>query len=338
MFDSIKEYVIAFFKSRLFVLTAVIMILFGILLQRVFVLQIVNGEEYLNNYVLKIEKQRELKSTRGNIYDRNGKLLAYNELAYAITIEDNGSYESLEEKNNSINHVLEMIFQTLDKNGDSIDNTFEISLKEGGGYAFNVEGNTRKRFLADVYGRSNIDDLAFNKKLGYNEGEASAEDVMKYLQSENKFGVAGKYKGELAYRITVIRYAMSKNSYQKYISTTIASDVCENTIAYISENAGTLQGVEVSSDTIRKYVDSKYFAQIIGYTGNISQDEYDSLSKDNKDYSLTDVIGKSGIEQYLDVTLRGKRERKPYMSTTSVKWWKQRSGSNRLPEITHTFP
>ena len=61
MFDSIKEYVIAFFKSRLFVLTAVIMILFGILLQRVFVLQIVNGEEYLNNYVLKIEKQRELK-------------------------------------------------------------------------------------------------------------------------------------------------------------------------------------------------------------------------------------------------------------------------------------
>ncbi len=307
MFDSIKEYVIAFFKSRLFVLTAVIMILFGILLQRVFVLQIVNGEEYLNNYVLKIEKQRELKSTRGNIYDRNGKLLAYNELAYAITIEDNGSYESLEEKNNSINHVLEMIFQTLDKNGDSIDNTFEISLKEGGGYAFNVEGNTRKRFLADVYGRSNIEDLAFNKKLGYNEGEASAEDVMKYLQSENKFGVTGKYKGELAYRITVIRYAMSKNSYQKYISTTIASDVCENTIAYISENAGTLQGVEVSSDTIRKYVDSKYFAQIIGYTGNISQDEYDSLSKDNKDYSLTDVIGKSGIEQYLDVTLRGKK-------------------------------
>lgn len=231
MFDSIKEYVIAFFKSRLFVLTAVIMILFGILLQRVFVLQIVNGEEYLNNYVLKIEKQRELKSTRGNIYDRNGKLLAYNELAYAITIEDNGSYESLEEKNNSINHVLEMIFQTLDKNGDSIDNTFEISLKEGGGYAFNVEGNTRKRFLADVYGRSNIEDLAFNKKLGYNEGEASAEDVMKYLQSENKFGVTGKYKGELAYRITVIRYAMSKNSYQKYISTTITSDVCENTIA-----------------------------------------------------------------------------------------------------------
>ena len=61
-------------------------LLSAILIQQVFVLQIVNGEEYLNNYRLKIEKKRELKSTRGNIYDRNGNLLAYNELAYSIKI------------------------------------------------------------------------------------------------------------------------------------------------------------------------------------------------------------------------------------------------------------
>ncbi len=103
MAESIKEFLVQFFKSRLFVLTAVMMILFGILLQQVFRLQIVNGEEYLNNYTLTIEKKRELKSTRGNIYDRNGKLLAYNELAYSITIEDNGSYESTKEKNKSLN-------------------------------------------------------------------------------------------------------------------------------------------------------------------------------------------------------------------------------------------
>ena len=124
MLDSIKEFFAQFFKSRLFVLSIAILALFGILLQRVFVLQIVNGEEYLRNFALKIEKERELKSTRGNIYDRNGKLLAYNELAYSITIEDNGSYESLEEKNNSINHELELLFQRLDKNGDTIDNAF----------------------------------------------------------------------------------------------------------------------------------------------------------------------------------------------------------------------
>lgn len=305
MFDSIKTFMVQFFKSRLFVLAVVMCFLFGILIQQVFVLQIVRGEEYLSNYTLTIEKQRELKSTRGNIYDRNGKLLAYNELAYMITIEDNGSYNSTQEKNDSINHVLEQIFCKLDENGDSIDNDFEIAAGEDGGYSYRVEDMALKRFLADVYGRALVDDLAYNKELGYNEGEATAEQVMEYLMSDDKFGIAGKYRGDMAYRITVVRYAMSQNSFRKYISTTIASDVSEETIAYVSENADILQGVEVAGDTIRRYVDSKYFAQIIGYTGTISQEEYAELSKENSDYSLTDVVGKSGIEQYLDQDLRG---------------------------------
>lgn len=307
MFDTIKEFLIHFFKSRLFVLFAVITVLFGVLLQRVFVLQIVNGEEYLKNYTLTIEKQRELKSTRGNIYDRNGELLAYNELAYSITIEDNGSYDSIEEKNESINHVLEQIFLRLDENGDAIDNTFEITMDENGKYAYAVEGTLLQRFLADVYGHSRTEDLAYNKKLGYNEGKAKPKDVIAYLQSEDKFGIAGQYEGDMAYRITVTRYAMSKNAFRKYIATSIASDVSEETVAYISENADMLQGVEVAVDTIRRYVDSKYFAHIIGYTGTISQEEYDALSKDSEEYSLTDVVGKSGIEQYLDLTLRGQK-------------------------------
>lgn len=305
LFDTAKEYIINFFKSRLFVLSAVMILLSVILIQQVFMLQIVNGEEYLNNYRLKIEKKRELKSTRGNIYDRNGNLLAYNELAYTITIEDNGSYGDTAEKNASVNQELEQIFLELDANGDSIDNNFEITRNDNGSYEFNVEGKAKQRFLADVFGHPSVDDLGFNNKLGYDEGEATADQVMEYLQSKRKFGIAGKYEGDMAYRITVIRYAMSENSYQRYISTTIATDVSDETVAYVSENADKLQGVEVEDDTIRRYVDSKYFAHIIGYTGKISQDEYDTLSKENDTYSLTDVIGKSGIERYLDGELQG---------------------------------
>ena len=305
MFDSIKDFLVNFFKSRLFVLTVVMVILFGILIQRVFVLQIIDGEKYLNTYTLKIEKERELKSTRGNIYDRNGVLLAYNELAYTITIEDNGSYDTTKEKNASINHVLEQILIKLDANGVSIDNNFDITMEDDGSYSFNVEGKTLQRFLADVYGHSSVDDLDYNKKLGYNEAEATAKQVMDYLQNDKKFGITGQYTGDMAYRITVIRYAMSENSYQKYIATTIATDVSEETVAYVSENADILQGVEVADDTIRRYVDSKYFAQIIGYTGKISQEEYEILSQKSSEYTLTDVVGKSGIEQYLDLTLQG---------------------------------
>ena len=72
--------------------------LFFILLQRLFVLQIIKGEEYATNFNLTTTKTRTIKSTRGNIRDRNGELLAHNQLAYSVIIEDNGTYDSTREK------------------------------------------------------------------------------------------------------------------------------------------------------------------------------------------------------------------------------------------------
>ncbi|MDD6169579.1 MAG: penicillin-binding transpeptidase domain-containing protein [Lachnospiraceae bacterium] len=308
MFERIREFLKNFFQSRLVVLFAVMLLLCVILLERLFSLQIVHGEEYQENYTLKIKKEKVLPSTRGNIYDRNGELLAYNELAYSVTIEDNGTYDSLKEKNKAINDELATILSVLDKNGDKIENNFNIALNEDGSYSFTVEGKSLLRFLADVYGRTRTDDLKYNKKLGYNEAEASADQVIAYLCREKGFDLSEDvYARTDLYRILVIRYAMSQNSFQKYISTTIATDVSEKTVAYVSENAASLQGMEISEDTIRRYVDSEYFAHIIGYTGKISDEEYENLSKESDNYTLTDVVGKSGIEQVMDLQLQGQK-------------------------------
>lgn len=158
MFDNIKEACRMFFKSRLVVATVVMILLFSILLWRIFSLQIVNGKEYQDNYTLKIVKERTLNSTRGNIYDRNGNLLAYNELAYSITIEDNGTYSSPKAKNAAINQELAQVIDALEKNGDSIINDFKISMDGNGDYSYNIEesGATWKRFLADVFGEALI--------------------------------------------------------------------------------------------------------------------------------------------------------------------------------------
>ena len=115
-----------FFKSRLAVAAVLMTVLFGVLLWRVFYLQIVKGEKYQDNYTLKIVKERTLNSTRGNIYDRNGELLAYNELAYSITIEDNGSYSSTDKKNESLNAEIAQVITALEKNGDTITDDFKI--------------------------------------------------------------------------------------------------------------------------------------------------------------------------------------------------------------------
>ena len=82
----------------------------------------------------------------------------------------------------------------------------------------------------------------------------------------------------------------------------------ENTVAVIMENLSELQGISIGEESLREYPDSKYFSSILGYTGKISQEEYDDLSEEQqKRYSLTDIVGKSGIEQTMDEYLQGEK-------------------------------
>ncbi len=322
LFEFIKSIPKRILEARLFVLCVVIILLFSILLQRIFILQVVNGEEYLDNYTLLIQKERITSGTRGSIYDRNGKLLAYNELSYSITIEDNGVYESTKEKNRLMNQELNTLVHMIEGKGDEVSNSFSIQEDTEGKYSFTVSGKALERFLADVYGHKKTDELKYDKELGYDEGKASAGQVMEYL--EDKFGihVEGKeyegkeeydlYTPEEAYKIMFLRYAISQNSFQKYVLTTVAQDVSEETVAMVKENSDILQGVDVVEDSIRKYEDSIYFSHIIGYTGQISQAEYDELSKGNDNYSLNDVIGKSGIEQVMDRELQGTKGKESF--------------------------
>ena len=104
MFERFRDNFFNFINSRLIVLTLVVLLMGGVLIHRVFVLQIVNGENYLNEFSLKIKKERSIPSSRGKIFDRNGKLLAYNDLAYSVTIED--VYESDKNKNKNLNATL----------------------------------------------------------------------------------------------------------------------------------------------------------------------------------------------------------------------------------------
>ncbi|HKM20807.1 MAG TPA: penicillin-binding transpeptidase domain-containing protein [Lachnospiraceae bacterium] len=313
MFSDFKDFMKNVITSRLFVLLIAFIVMSTALIQRLFVLQIVNGESYVDNFELTIRKEKTLKSTRGNIYDCNGELLAYNELAYSVTIED--TYESGSEKNALINDTIYRACKIIEKNGDKVIEDFNIHLDRYGEFEFSIEGTALLRFLADVYGRAKIEDLKYKEK------NATPRQVIEYLGGQKKFAI-GAYDDPVEkttfivgkdmtdaelLQIVTIRYMISTNSYQKYLATTISKDVKESTVAAIMENLDTLQGVDISEDTLRRYVDSEYFSHIIGYTGNISTEELATLSAEDDSYILTDMVGKAGIEQVMETYLQGRK-------------------------------
>lgn len=310
----IKDFLKKFFSSRLFVLAAVFIVFFGIILARIFTLQVVNGKSYQENFSLKIQMKQPINAARGNIYDKNGKLLAYNELAYSISINDSTTYSSTKEKNKAVNAELAEILTVLKNNGETLNNDFKIDRKKDGTYSFNVSGSSLNRFRADVFGKGSADDLEYDKETGIDEANATAEQIMEYLMGKDNFGISSKYDGDLAYRIVVVRYAMLGNRFARYKEVKIATDVSDKTVAYVNEHMDTLSGISVNEDMIRKYNYSEYFSSIIGYTGPISESEYTALHKKNKDYTQNDTVGKAGLEQYYETYLRGKNgERKFYI-------------------------
>lgn len=275
-------------------------VLAGVLIHRVFTLQIIEGETYLNSFELKTKKERSIDAVRGNIYDRNGVLLAYNALAYRVKIED--VFEPGRHKNENLNNTILRTIAIIEENHDNLVNDFNIIIDDYNRYKFNVSGTRLARFKADVYGCAYVDDMTFA------QSSSTAEEVMDYLAGEDRFNVnALNLDKNTTLKIVAIRYAMSANTYQKYIATTIATNVSPKTVAVIMENSDILEGVSISEDTIRVYPTGVYTSQIIGYTGKVSSEEYDELVKSDPTYAPTDIVGKSGIEASQEYLLHGQK-------------------------------
>lgn len=306
-------------SSKLLILALILVLLGSVMIYRIFNLQIVNGAQALEDFTLKIQKERSIPSTRGNIYDRNGKILAHNELAYNVTIED--VYESGTGKNQALNETLLQIIRIIEKCGDKIAGDFNIILDENGNYAYTVSDTRLRRFRADIYGEADPGDMSYEQET------ATAEEMMAYLAGYSRYGVGKSadplnprdsfvmgegYTKEEILKIVTLRYAMSANSFQKFIPTNIATDVNEQTVATILENLQELPGVAIQEDTIRVYEDSIYFAHLLGYTGKIDKEDLENLNANiassagyKDEYTLNDVVGKTGIEESMESYLRG---------------------------------
>ena len=295
-------------KSRIFIVCLLVVALFSTLIFRIFDLQIVNENYYMSTYIQKAEKTIYSPGTRGNIYDCNGKLLAYDSLAYVATFED--TIESDDNKNKKLNEIADKAIKIIEHCGDKIIVDFPIVKDRNGNLKYNFSSDSQKNlFIRNLFGKDPVRD-------GVDYSLATPPQMFYYLKND-LFEIPDYEDFDMLFKVMSIRYNVYLNSYQKYVSVVISKNISNETMVAIKENKAEIPGVGVEERNIRRYKDSTYYAPIIGYTGTISTEELESENEKGSDYVASDVIGKAGIEATEEKELQGKRgEEKIFVDST----------------------
>lgn len=237
-------------------------------------LQIVKGDYYREQSNTRLTRISEIEGSRGDILDRTGNVLAtvrasYNVELYKTNIET-------EELNKAI---LELI-NVLEKNGESYEDTFPVSINP---FEFTISDKQ----LSSWKNKYDIDE------------NSSAEEV--FYKYKEKYKITNENIEETR-KIIAIRYRITTEGYSSTKSIEIARDIKQETVAELSEKSANFAGITLVEDSIRTYTSGSLASHIIGYIGNINQDEYKEL-KDT--YDSDDIIGRTGIESLFEDYLKG---------------------------------
>ena len=159
--------------DRLVPTMLIIAALFGILIGRLFFMQMIDeSSAKVKEDTSTKTKTVAVPATRGNIYDCKGVLLAYNDLQYNLEMYDSASLSTNAEKNAAIYSLIQLLREFNYKR----EFDFYIKIDEHGYLAFTVSGNALLRFKKNAYGLTSIDKLTEEQKA------ATAEDVFNFLR------------------------------------------------------------------------------------------------------------------------------------------------------------
>ena len=243
-------------------------------------MQIVSGSYYRQIADNRMYSTTEIKAPRGEIVDRYGKTLASNKAAYSIII----NYKSKTKK--ELNDTLVKLLKLCDENGYVYEDGLPITKEEPYEYTFTEDKENKQ--------------LAWKKSMKL-DSWLSASNVIEKL--------AEKYEADVSWdavtkrRIIGLRYDMQQCDFSRRNPYSFITDIDISLVSKIKENVDVLEGVEVVSEPVRQYTESGIAAHILGQVGKINADEYAQLSENG--YGYNDMLGKDGLEKYLEPYLRG---------------------------------
>jgi penicillin-binding protein 2 len=98
---------------------------------------------------------------------------------------------------------------------------------------------------------------------------------------------------------------LANQRYSPYVPVPVASNVPEDLKIWIDEHGSELPGVAAERVAVRHYPYGQLAAHVLGYTGQIIDEEFEEKTGSAKPYTLNDEIGKYGVEKIYEDDLRG---------------------------------
>ena len=261
----------------------VITVLLAAILLRLTVIQVVDGEQYLGQSRSKLTNSVEVPAPRGVIYDRNGRPLITNRVGFSVQVV----YSDM--PTDKLNDILLSTVNVLKSNGDNYVDSLPISAED---YSFT--------YKTDESRTAEEKTDAFKEKHGISKS-ANGKKALKQLAK--KYGVDNRYTDEEVRIIVGMRYELETRGLGYGSPVTVASDVSMESVSVLEEKRSYYSNINVVTSPFRKYVYGDLASHVLGRVGVIYQEEYEKLR--NQNYGMNDIIGKDGLEKFLEPYIKG---------------------------------
>ena len=274
-------------KGRMIFAYVILALLIIALFARLFNLQVINGEEYYKQSRKRVSAVVTEKAPRGEIMDRNGKLLVSNREGYSVLLQ------KILCSSSELNKKMLGILNVLDKYGYEYKDSLPISFAP---YEFIFSDDNKDGSVEDER------EKWFSERKKITKDMTAAEIIECYCK--NVFNISDDYSENDKRRLVGILYDSNMNGFSISQPFKIAEDVELNVITELKERQNEFDGVLVTKEYYRSYNQKDIAAHILGGIGKMTAEDYEILS--DKGYGYNDLIGKRGVEQIFEDYLRGK--------------------------------
>ncbi len=298
--------------DRLIILSLVVFFSSSVLIIKLYNLQIINGEYYLRNLIETTVKTLNIPAPRGEIFDVYGRPLAVNSPSFTAQMDAQVNVTSEE-----LNDVIYNTILLFEKNGEQYIDELPISTENGFEFLFDGNKTREERWKKDMalpksmydctaeeayyYLLNKFDIIEITNKDKNNDGKTDED----FAYTQNIVEYTTEYPEKYLRDILSLRSAHYMQRFKKHTPIVLAYDISPQTMTEIEEQPEKYKSIKTSVEAKREYPTNKETAHMIGYIGKASEDDLETLSKENPDYMLNDIVGKTGIEKSFELELKG---------------------------------